>query len=160
MTTGVIIMPTQKHQVRLPQPYLPPATSIPVIPVDKRRKRVVFVVSRCADPLEMTGPLNVFQIANAVLAISGRPEMGYDLEVVSSTARAIYKTVGLTITADRPYSKLKGQVDTLIFTPMDFSDLFSDQKKFLKWVRTRSNKVRRLVSICSGVAACPARIRI
>lgn len=144
-------MPKPKIATELPQPYLPPATFVPVLPKSERRKRVVIVASRCADPLEMTGPLNVFQIANAILAISGKAEMGYDIEVVSSTTQDIYQTVGLKITADRPYSNLRGKVDTLIFTPMDFDDLFSNQEKFLRWVRNQSKKVKRLVSICSGV---------
>ncbi len=125
----------------LPQPYLPPAAFVPELPTTERRKRVVIVASRCADPIELAGPLNVFQIANLVLAISGKPEMGYDLEIVSSMAGVIYQTAGLKITADKPYFRLRGDVDTLIFTPMDFSDLFSNQEKFLWWVRNQSNKV-------------------
>ena len=144
-------MSNQNDSAELPQAYLPPASFVPELADAEKRKRVVIVASRCGDPLEMTGPLNVFQIANAVLAISGKPEMGYDLEIVSNAAGTIFEMAGLKITTDRPYSQLRGKVDTLIFTPMDFSDLFSNQEKFLRWVRGRANKVRRLVSICSGV---------
>ena len=110
-------MPSTSPVGILPQPYLPPAAFVRELPVAERRKRIVIVAGRCADPVELTRPLNVFQIANQVLAISGKPELGYDLEIVSSIAGTIYEATGLKITADKEYFRVRGNVHTLNLHP-------------------------------------------
>lgn len=134
----------------LPEYDLPPISSIPDLTPAKRRKRVVIVASPCSDPLELIGPMTVFQVANLVLANSGRSEVGYDLEFVSSQVGSIFETKGLKLLTDSPYNGLRGKVDTLVLTPMDFAVLFSGQDRFLAWVAKYSQRVRRLVSICAG----------
>ncbi|MGR8919314.1 MAG: AraC family transcriptional regulator, partial [Gammaproteobacteria bacterium] len=136
--------------IDLPMPVLPPASYVPTLPPAERRRRVVLAASPCADPLELIGPMTVFQVANLVLANSDRPELGYDLEIVSSDVGDIFALPGLRITTDRPYHRLRGKVDTLVFPPMDFAVLFAGQDRFLGWVETQSRKVRRVVSVCAG----------
>ena len=134
----------------LPDYDLPPVSSVPDLAPAERRRRVVIVASPCADPLELIGPMTVFQVANLVLANSGRSDLGYDLEIVSSRVGSIFETNGLTLSADRPYSRVRGAIDTLVVTPMDFALLFAGQERFLGWVERQSRRVRRLVSICAG----------
>ena len=55
---------------------------------------------------------------------------------------------GLEIRADKPYHRLRGQVDTLLFSPMEFDDLFDRSDRFLGWVRRMSGCVRRIGTIC------------
>ena len=134
----------------LPEHTCPPATYIPDLPAAERRKRVVIVANAFRAPLEFIGPLDVFQVANEILEISGRPDMGYDIEFVSAAVGPLFELPGLEIKASRSFEQLKGNVDTLVIAPMEFSDLFDGQETFLEWVAEQSKKVRRLVSICSG----------
>lgn len=136
--------------MELPEYLLPPASNVPNLPAAERRKRVVLVASQSSEPLELVGPLNVLQMANFVLDHSGRPEMGYDIEVVSSQLGTIFEIDGLKILTDKPYDQLTGNVDTLLFSPMDFDILLAGQEPFLDWVATKSREVRRLVSVCSA----------
>ena len=109
---------------KMPQYLFPPATRIPKLSPEQRRRRVVFVASRNPDPLELIGPMNVLKIANWVLEHSVRPEIGYDLEVVFSEHKLVFEMDGLEIRANKPYQRLRGKVDTLLFSPMEFEDLF------------------------------------
>ncbi len=135
---------------RLPEYRFPEISRLPSLRADERRRRVVIVASREPNPLEMVGPMNVLKLANWVFEHSGRPELGYDLEVVASRAGVIFEMDGLKIVADKPYHRLRGEVDTLLFPPMDFEDLFEGRQRFLAWVRRMSDRVRRIGTICFG----------
>lgn len=134
----------------LPTPSLPPASYVPDLAPSKRRKRMVFVVGPYPFASEYVAPLDVLRTANLVLELSGHPEMGYDLEIVSSHCGILCEMPGLKVTSERLYSELTGSVDTLVFTPIEFELLFSGQEKFLAWVKKKGRTVRRLVSICGG----------
>ena len=121
---------------------------LPVLRPNERRRRVVFVASPNADSLEMIGPLNVLRAANSVLEDLDPARLGYDIEVVTSQPGAVYQVEGLTIAANRPFHRLRGPVDTLLFAPMKFEDLFDRKDGFLPWVNRMSARVRRVGTIC------------
>jgi transcriptional regulator GlxA family with amidase domain len=133
-----------------PQYQFPPVSQLPALRQSERRRRVVLVASRNPDPLELIGPMNVLKIANFVLDHSGRTDLGYDLEVVASQPGIVFEMEGLKILADKPFHRLRGDVDTLLFSPMEFEDLFEGRERFLSWVKRMSDKVRRIGSICFG----------
>ena len=97
----------------LPQYRFPAISRLPVLLASDRRRRIVFVASREPNPLELVGPMNVLKLTNWVLEHSGRPDLGYDLEVVASQPGVIFEIDGLKIVADKPYHRLRGEVDTL-----------------------------------------------
>jgi transcriptional regulator GlxA family with amidase domain len=132
----------------LPQYLFPEVSQLPALRAEDRRRRIVLVASREANPLEMVGPLNVLKLTNWVLEHSGRFDLGYDLEVVASQPGVIFEMDGLKIVADKPYYRLRGNVDTLLFSPMEFVELFQGKEQFLKWVERMSTRVRRIGSIC------------
>jgi transcriptional regulator GlxA family with amidase domain len=136
--------------VQLPVYAFPPATSIPSLSEAERRRRLVLVVSPTQDPLEIIGPLNALRTGNFVLEFSGRPDMGYDIEIVASLPGCVFRHDGLTISVDRTYDQIEGNVDTLLLAPMDFDLLLEGQEKFLTWVRRMSMQARRTVTVCSG----------
>ena len=131
-----------------PQFDFPPASSLPRLAPEERRRRVVFVASPTPDPLEIVGPINVLKIANFVLDHSGRSDLGYDLEVVASAPGVVFEMNGLEIRAQKSYQRLRGEVDTLLFSPMEFDDLFDRSDRFLDWVWRMSGRVRRIGTIC------------
>ncbi len=134
----------------LPQYLFPAVSRLPALRAENRRRRIVLVASREPNPLELIGPMNVLRIANWVFEHSGRAELGYDLEVVASQPGVVFEMDGLKIVADKPYHRLRGEVDTLLFPPMDFEELFRGKQRFLAWVKRMSGRVRRIGTICFG----------
>ena len=147
---NIVPNPGDANMTDLPQPSLPPATHVPELRSAEKRRRVALVIGPYPLASEYIGPADVFQAANLVLAISGKSDMGYDLEFVSSHPGTLCELRGLKIVSDRSYSELKGRVDTLIFTPIDFELLLAAQDKFLRWVARKAGSVRRVVSVCAG----------
>jgi transcriptional regulator GlxA family with amidase domain len=134
----------------LPEYRFPRLTRLPERRADHRRPRVVIVASREPNPLELVGPMNVLKLTNWVFEHSGRPDLGYDLEVVASQPGTVFEVDGLRIVAEKPYHQLEGEVDTLLFPPMDFAELFHGKQRFLEWVKEMSGRVRRIGTICFG----------
>ena len=120
------------------------------LPPGQRRRRFVIVVSPSPDPLEFIGPLNVLLMANFVFENSGRSDFGYDIELVASQAGVVYKNAGLRLSVDKPFSRLRGKIDTLLVAPMNWHELFNSSSRYLNWLRATSAKVRRIGSICSA----------
>ncbi len=129
-------------------------TSLPsLLSLDREgpRQRVVFVASPGAYLLEMMGPMSVLLSANAVLEESGRPDLGYAMEVVASQPGSFREIPGLQVQTDRPFASLRGVVDTLLFAPMPVSEVFQLEPRFLAWVdRMAKTRTRRVASICAG----------
>ena len=53
------------------------------------RRRIVVVTNPSARSLEYMGPLQVFDEAKLFLEYSGRPDLAYDIEVVTTAAGTI-----------------------------------------------------------------------
>jgi transcriptional regulator GlxA family with amidase domain len=96
------------------------------------------------------GPLQVFDEARLFLEYSGRPELAYEIEFVTTGTGAIYDRKGLSISARTPYHRVRGQVDTLLFQAADQDDECLRDEHFIAWVAKMSGRVRRMVSICTG----------
>jgi transcriptional regulator GlxA family with amidase domain len=111
---------------------------------------VVVVTNPSAGSLEYMGPLQVFDEARLFLEHSGRPDLAYDIEVVTTGEGPIYRRRGLSITAPTAYHRLRGKVDTLIFQAADENDECLRDERFIAWVASMSRRVRRIVSICTG----------
>jgi len=115
-----------------------------------KRRRVVIVTNLGAQTLEYIGPMQVFHEANYFLEHSGRPDLGYDVEVVTTQPGAVYEVNGLKIVVDKPYHRVRGVVDTLMFQAVDEDESVLHDEQFLSWVSRMSRRVRRIVSICVG----------
>jgi transcriptional regulator GlxA family with amidase domain len=94
--------------------------------------------------------MQVFDEARLFLQYSGRPELAYDIEVVTTGAGSVYDRKGLSISAPTPYHRVRGQVDTLLFQAADENDECLRDERFIAWVAKMSTRVRRIVSICTG----------
>jgi len=121
------------------------------LPADLPRRRIVLVANAHARSLEYMGPLQVFDEARLFLEFWGRPELAYQLEVVSAGGTgALYERKGFSIRADTPYHRLRGPVDTLILQAADEYDACLQDERFIAWVAKMAGRVRRIVSICTG----------
>lgn len=134
-----------------------PKYEIPVVsdlppkrPGNSARRRVVIVTNPRAASLEYMGPMQVFDEAGLFLEHSDRPDLAYRVEIVTTQAGHIYNRKGLSISADVPYHRLRGKVDTLLFQAADEYDDCLGDERFISWVAAMSGKVRRIASICTG----------
>jgi len=117
---------------------------------DPASRRIVIVVNPRAGSLEYMGPLQVFDEAKFFLDYSGRSDLNYEIEVVSTGTSPIYDRKGFSISAPTPYHRVRGRVDTLLFQAVDEQDECLRDERFIAWVTKMSQQVRRIVSICTG----------
>lgn len=111
---------------------------------------MVFVTVPDGDPFDLIGPLMVLQDANWQLENSGRPDLGYDIEVVSNEPGAVFRANGLRIEVDKPCYGIRGPVDTLVFQAVDYEQKCLADRRFLDWVRRIAPRTERLVTACIG----------
>ncbi len=133
----------------MPEYNIPTVTSLPDGDEAKRR-RIVLVTNPSSRSLEFMGPMQVFDEAKLFLDHSGRPDLAYQIEIVTTGSGPIYERKGLSISAAKPYHRLRGPVDTLLFQAADKNDECLRDERFIAWVAKMSQKVRRIVSICTG----------
>jgi len=84
------------------------------------------------------------------LEYSGRADLAYEIEVVTTAAGDLYNQKGFSISASIPYHRVRGHVDTLLFQAADENDECLRDERFIEWVAKMSNRVRRIVSVCTG----------
>jgi transcriptional regulator GlxA family with amidase domain len=106
------------------------------------------VVYDRANTVDVTGPLEVFAAAQALLAAKGTPG-AYENVVVSATGSPVTTSSGVRILADASFRDWDERVDTLLVAGGDPSRVVEDEA-FLRWVAARKRRVRRLGSVCSG----------
>ncbi len=133
----------------MPEYDIPAVTSLPKKSGAKKR-RIVVVTNPSAGSLEYMGPLQVFDEARLFLEYSGRPDLAYNIEIVTTGKGPIYRQKGLSISAGTPYHRVRGTVDTLLFQATDEKDACLRDERFIAWVAKMSHRVRRIVSICTG----------
>jgi len=133
----------------VPEYDIPTVANLPRAKAATRR-RIVFVTNPNARSLEYMGPMQVFDEARLFLDFSGRPDLAYDIEVVTTGSGPIYGRKGLSITAATPYHRVRGKIDTLLFQAADEDDECLRDERFIAWVAKMSQRVRRIVSICTG----------
>jgi transcriptional regulator GlxA family with amidase domain len=110
-------------------------------------RRIVFVAYPDFQALDLTGPLEVFALANRFSA-SGQAE--YRTEVVSPDGRAARATSGVEIAADRAITACRGPIDTLVVGGgLGVTDAANDED-LVTWIRSASRRSRRVASVCTG----------
>ena len=85
----------------MPEYAIPSVDSLPK-EGEASRRRIVVVTNPVSRSLEYMGPLQVFDEATIFLEYSGRPDLSYQIEVVSTGAGPIYERKGLSIEAPNP----------------------------------------------------------
>lgn len=101
-----------------------------------------------ADILDITGPLDVFSIANLLLQESGRTTPAYQTEIIATIQDEIVVTAsGIRLLADAACSS-RSQTNTLLVPGGPVTDDVSEE--LIDWIRRTSPLARRVGSICSG----------
>jgi len=113
-------------------------------------RRVAFVIYDGIQSLDLTGPLEVFAMANwqHQLDHPGAPPP-YTTQVLARQAGVVTASSGLSVVAPRSYASCRDKLDTLIIAGGDVGDAVGD-RHLLSWIRGAAPRVRRLASVCSG----------
>ena len=108
-------------------------------------KNVVFMVPPPFQLLDLTGPFCVFAEANAALKTRA-----YSLQIVSTTeAQGLVSSGGLSVNSHEYYRDFRKAIDTLLVIG-GWGAMGPYNQDVLEWIRTRSGRIRRLASVCTG----------
>lgn len=103
--------------------------------------------------LDVSGPMEVFNMANEGLRLRGQLGPGdsvYDLTIVAEQCGIVRTSSGIGLVADRCYEDLQDGIDTLLVAGSAQIDAATKDKAMHNWLLKVEPKVRRIGSICSG----------
>lgn len=115
-------------------------------------RRVVIVIYPGVQSLDITGPHEVFAMANMLLAEAAHQaaEPAYSLEIVAREAGPITMSSGLQIVAQTPLASVLAPIDTLIVAGGVGVMEAIQEPELVNWLRGMLGCVRRLASVCTG----------
>ncbi|MFJ9338876.1 GlxA family transcriptional regulator [Streptomyces sp. NPDC101733] len=112
--------------------------------------RVVIAVFPDVDLLDVTGPAEVFALANE--EIGSRP--GYRVRLAGPTAGAVRTSAGVRLLADLSFAEVGGDVDTLLVPgAVDVTDagpVALIDPDVVAWIKETAPHARRVASVCVG----------
>lgn len=113
-----------------------------------QRKRVWVMVTPGSDPLDVTGPYDVFRIANLQVEAGA-----YDVQVVAVRERAVTTDGGLGLVAHAMLAEAlaEGMPHTVVVGGGD-PDVpeGSDERLLADWLRAHAQLIPRIASVCTG----------
>jgi transcriptional regulator GlxA family with amidase domain len=108
-------------------------------------RRIVILAFEGAQTLDVTGPYEVFSIANRVAGGNA-----YAVEIVAPTRDALRTGSGLTIVPDRATSAVRGPIDTLVVAGGEGVLRAIEDERLVRWVKRAVARSRRVTSVCTG----------
>jgi len=97
--------------------------------------------------LDVTGPVEVFSLANRLARAAGPRYAG---SVLAPEAGAVATSSGLPIVAARSIRQASGPVDTLIVAGGLGTKAAMNDARLVGWLRRTAPRARRVASVCSG----------
>lgn len=120
--------------------------SAPMREPPSKRRKIALVGYPGVQSLDLTGPLEVFSMANRF----GDPK-GYEVILASPEGGMVVCNSGLELAGSVPLSELPNDLDTILIAGGNEAALREvAQERVLEWLRLRSQTTRRLGSVCSG----------
>jgi len=113
-------------------------------------RQVVILAYPGVQSLDVTGPLEVFAGARALIEAEGGPGRGYEVGVVSRDGAPLRTSSGLTITPDAVLRDVSGNVDTLIVAGGRGCRQAADDEALVDWIADTAAEARRTASVCTG----------
>ncbi|MEV7725244.1 DJ-1/PfpI family protein [Streptomyces sp. NPDC087917] len=112
--------------------------------------RVVIAVFPDVDLLDVTGPAEVFALANEEIG----SRAGYRVRLAGPTAGAVRTSAGVRLLADLSFAEVGGDVDTLLVPgAVDVTDagpVALIDPDVVAWVKETAPHARRVASVCVG----------
>lgn len=114
-------------------------------------RRVVFLCYDGMLSLDLSGPIEVFDIARRLIA-ARHPEApaAYELELVAWSPPLVHTTSGLPLHVPADARQLRGPLDTLIVPGGLGTFDFGEQPELRAWLREMAATARRVASVCTG----------
>jgi transcriptional regulator GlxA family with amidase domain len=100
--------------------------------------------------LDVTGPLEVFNIANQALAASARSYPAYRAELVAPRAGRIRSSGGLELVAESAVGSVRGEIDTLMVAGGQGTRTVVSNRSVIGWIKRTAPRARRVASVCTG----------
>lgn len=111
-------------------------------------RRIVFAVYDGVTLLDLSGPLEAFQIA-AEFALKERPKT-YECIVVSSRGGSVKTANDLELNAKSVRSLAEKPIDTVIVPGAFFVEDVTRDRALIQWLRKMAPACRRVCSVCNG----------
>jgi transcriptional regulator GlxA family with amidase domain len=106
--------------------------------------RVVAVVFPDVQSLDVTGPTEVFSIAQRL------GHVPYEIELVASSAAPVRASSGLRLLPDRAVAACRGPIDTLVVAGGLGAAAARHDDQLIAWLHAAAARSRRVASVCSG----------
>ncbi len=100
--------------------------------------------------LDVTGPLEVFSVAQRILAAQRSPARGYRVSVVSREGEPLRSSSGLLLTPEGSLASLREPIDTLLVAGGEGRAQAVDDAELIAWIARAHEDTRRTVSVCTG----------
>ena len=116
-------------------------------------RRIVLVAFPDVQILDVTGPGEVFSLADRAARAAGSAAVGpagYSLELVAPDAGELAASSGLRLVADRTLEACRGPIDTLIVAGGRGVQAAARDPRLTDWLRLAARRSRRVASVCTG----------
>jgi transcriptional regulator GlxA family with amidase domain len=122
-------------------------------------RRIVLVAFPDVQILDVTGPSEVFSLANRAADAAGGAAGGagaanraaaYSLELVAPDHGEIAASSGLRLVPDRTLAECRGSIDTLIVAGGRGVQAAARDHRLTDWLRLTARRSRRVTSVCTG----------
>jgi transcriptional regulator GlxA family with amidase domain len=107
-------------------------------------KRIVIVGFDLVQALDITGPSEVFSLADRA-----RGGGTYSIELLSGAA-TVRTSSGLSLTPHAPLTDDHNPIDTLVIPGGQGTRAATDDERLIAWIRSAAKRSRRVTSVCTG----------
>jgi transcriptional regulator GlxA family with amidase domain len=108
-------------------------------------RRIVIVVVDRFQPLDVTGPSEVFDAARRLTGGSS-----YRIEVVTPTGEVVRSTSGLGLVPDGSFASVRGEIDTLLVAGGEGVMAARHDAALAARIARLARRSRRVASVCNG----------
>ncbi|MBI3785465.1 MAG: GlxA family transcriptional regulator [Deltaproteobacteria bacterium] len=117
---------------------------------EPRTKRIAVLIYEGTQSLDVIGPVEVFAGASQHFCeLNPNAPPPYAIEIVAACSGPVRMSSGVHICANRPYTSLRGNIDTLIVSGGEVHQAAKD-RQVRAWLQSTARRVRRLASVCTG----------
>ena len=125
----------------------PPALAVKS---SNRPREVAIVVYPGVQSLDVTGPLEVFAGARALIEAQTRPERPYRVRIFGRNRAPLVTSSGLTLVPDALLDEAPAEIDTFIVAGGIGSRNAVGDAVLIKWLARAAAHARRTASVCTG----------
>ena len=113
-------------------------------------REVAIVVYPGVQSLDVTGPLEVFAGAGALIEAEARPERPYRVRILSGDGAPLVTSSGLTLVPDAALREAPAKIDTLVVAGGAGSRAALADAELIEWLAQAAASARRTASVCTG----------